>query len=310
MSPRARAWLVAIRPATLPAAIGPVLVGLAVAWPDVGLRPLSAAACLAVALLFQVAANLANDLFDYRSGADAVDRLGPPRAAASGLLTEGQLAAAIVVVLSLAGVVGLGLVAIGGPVVLALGILAALSVLAYTGGPWPYGYHGLGEIFVFAFFGVVAVAGTAYVQLGRWPPVAFAAAIPVGALVTAILVVNNLRDIDSDRRAGKRTLAVSLGRRATIVEYVALLVIAYAVPPVLVLGGAAAPVALLPLASLPLAVGPLREVADSDDPRCDPRRLNPVLKATARLALVFSSLLAIGLAVGLAPGLAVGGRVG
>jgi 1,4-dihydroxy-2-naphthoate octaprenyltransferase len=305
MSPNLRAWLLAIRPPTLPAAIGPVLVGLGVAWPTTGLRPLPAAACLAVALLFQVAANLANDLFDFRSGADATDRLGPPRAAASGLLTEHDLTAAVVLVLCLAGVVGLGLVAVGGPIVLVLGILAALSLLAYTGGPWPYGYHGLGEIFVFAFFGVVAVAGTAYLQLGRWPPVAFAAAVPVGALVTAILVVNNLRDIDSDRRAGKRTLAVSIGRRATGAEYVALIVVAYAVPLFLVLGGTAAPVALLPLASLPLAIGLLREVARSDDPGRDPRRLNPVLKGTARLSLVFSGLLAVGLAAGLA----VGGRV-
>jgi 1,4-dihydroxy-2-naphthoate octaprenyltransferase len=296
--PRLDSWLVAIRPATLPAAIGPVLVGLGVAWPAVGLRPLPAAACLAVALLFQVAANLANDLFDFRSGADAADRLGPSRAAASGLLAESQLAAAIVIVLGLAGIVGLGLVVIGGPVVLALGVLAALSALAYTGGPWPYGYHGLGEFFVFTFFGVVAVAGTAYLQLGRWSPLAFAAAVPVGALVTAILVVNNLRDIDSDRRAGKRTLAVRIGPRATIVEYVALVVVAYAVPVLLVLGGAAAPVALLPLASLPLAIPPLREVATSVDPARDPRRLNAVLRATARVSLAFAGLLAVGLALG------------
>jgi 1,4-dihydroxy-2-naphthoate octaprenyltransferase len=296
--PRLSAWLVAIRPATLPAAIGPVLVGLGVAWPAVGLRPLPAAACLAVALLFQVAADLANDLFDFRSGADAADRLGPPRAAASGLLTERQLTVAIVVVLSLAGVVGLGLVVIGGPVVLALGVLAALSALAYTGGPWPYGYHGLGELFVFAFFGVVAVAGTTYLQVDRWPPLAFAAAVPVGALVTAILVVNNLRDIDSDRRAGKRTLAVRIGRRATMVEYMALVVVAYAVPVLLVLGGVAAPVALLPLASLPLAIAPLREVATGADPDRDPRRLNAALRGTARLSLVFSGLLAVGLALG------------
>jgi 1,4-dihydroxy-2-naphthoate polyprenyltransferase len=296
--PRLDSWLVAIRPATLPAAIGPVLVGLGVAWPAVGLRPLPAAACLAVALLFQVAANLANDLFDFRSGADAADRLGPPRAAASGLLTERQLAAAIVIVLGLAGLVGFGLVVIGGPVVLALGALAALSALAYSGGPWPYGYHGLGELFVFVFFGVVAVAGTAYLQLERWPPLAFAAAVPVGALVTAILVVNNLRDIDSDRRAGKRTVAVRIGPRATTFEYTALIVAAYAVPVLLVLGGAAAPVALLPLASLPLAIPPLREVATSADPGRDPRRLNAVLRATARVSLAFAGLLAVGLALG------------
>jgi len=298
MSPRARAWLLAIRPATLPAAVGPVLVGLGVAWPSVGLRPVPAAACLAVALLFQIAANLANDLFDFRSGADAADRLGPPRAAASGLLSERDLTVAIAVVLALAGLVGSGLVIIGGPVVLALGILAALSALAYTGGPWPYGYHGLGEVFVFAFFGVVAVAGTAYLQIGRWPPVSFAAAVPVGALVTAILVVNNLRDIDSDRRAGKRTLAVRIGPRATITEYVALIAVAYAVPAALVLGGAAVPIALLPLISLPLAIATIRESAAGGDPR----RLNALLRATAHLSLVYALLFAAGLAAGLVPG--------
>jgi 1,4-dihydroxy-2-naphthoate octaprenyltransferase len=294
MSPRARAWLVAIRPATLPAAIGPVLVGLGVAWPAVGLRPLPAAACLAVGLLFQVTANLANDLFDFRSGADAADRLGPQRAAASGLLSERDLTAAILVTLGLAGLFGLALVVIGGPIVLALGMLAAISALAYTGGPWPYGYHGLGEVFVFAFFGLVAVAGTAYLQVGRWPPVAFAAAVPVGALVTAILVVNNLRDIDSDRRVGKRTLAVIVGSRATIAEYVALLVLAFAVPPALVLAGAVAPIALLPVLSLPLAISLVRTIAAGGDPR----RLNAVLRGTARLSLVFAALLALGLAIG------------
>jgi len=294
MSPRARAWLVAIRPATLPAAIGPVLVGLGVAWPAVGLRPLPAAACLAVGLLFQVTANLANDLFDFRSGADAADRLGPQRAAASGLLSERDLTAAILVTLGLAGLFGLALVVIGGPIVLALGILAAISALAYTGGPLPYGYHGLGEVFVFAFFGVVAVAGTAYLQVGRWPPVAFAAAVPVGALVTAILVVNNLRDIDSDRRAGKRTLAVIVGSRATIAEYVALLVVAFAVPPALVLAGAVAPIALLPVLSLPLAISLVRTIAAGGDPR----RLNAVLRGTACLSLVLAALLALGLALG------------
>jgi 1,4-dihydroxy-2-naphthoate octaprenyltransferase len=271
-----------------------VLVGLGVAWPAVGLRPLPAAGCLAVALLLQVAANLANDLFDFRSGADAADRLGPPRAAAGGLLTERDLVVAIVLVLAVAGLVGLVLVAIGGPVVLALGVLAAFSAVAYTGGPWPYGYHGLGEAFVFVFFGVVAVTGTAYLQVGRWPPLAFAAAVPVGALVTAILVVNNLRDIDSDRRAGKRTLAVRIGPRGTIAEYLALIVLAYAIPAALVLGGAVAPAGLLPVLSLPIAISLIGQVRLGGDPR----RLNGVLRGTARLSLVFAVLFAVGLAVG------------
>lgn len=314
---RLRAWRLAIRPATLPAAVGPVLVGLGVALGpgraataagaaaaasagaagEAGLRPVPALAALAVALLLQVAANLANDLFDFRTGADAADRLGPPRAAALGLLSERELIAGTALVLGLAGLAGLVLVAVGGPVILVLGLLAVVSAVAYTGGPWPYGYHGLGELFVFAFFGPVAVAGTTYLQTGSWEPLALAASVPVGALVTAILVVNNLRDIGSDRRAGKRTLAVRIGPRATAGEYVALLALAGAVPVLLVAGGWASPVALLPLASLPLAwplVGAVREAAGGGDPR----RLNPVLRGTARLSLVFGLLFAAGLALG------------
>jgi 1,4-dihydroxy-2-naphthoate octaprenyltransferase len=297
---RVRAWVLAIRPATLPAAIGPVLVGLGVAWPEVGLHPVPAAGCLAVALLLQVATNLANDLFDFRSGADAADRLGPPRAVAGGLLPQREVAIGIAVVLALAGVVGLGLVAIGGPVILVLGIAAALSAIAYTGGPWPYGYHGLGEVFVFVFFGLVAVAGTAYLQLGRWSPVGLAAAVAMGALVTAILVVNNLRDIEPDRRARKRTLAVLLGPRATIAEYVGLLGISYVVPVVLAAVGGVGPAVLLPVLSVPLAAGLVRAVGATGvaNGNGDPRQLNPVLRGTARLSLVFAALLAVGLGLG------------
>ena len=293
---RRRAWVVAVRPPTLPAAVGPVLVGLAVAVavaPD-RFRPLVALASLGVALLLQIAANLANDLFDFRSGADAADRLGPPRAAAMGLLTERELTAGIGVALGLAAVVGLYLVSVGGLPILVLGALAIVSALAYTGGPWPYGYHGLGELFVFVFFGLVAVAGTAYLQTDRLEPLGLAAAVPVGALVTAILVVNNLRDIGPDTRAAKRTVAVMVGEQATVAEYVFLLAIAYVGPIAIVAVGWAPPTALLPLVTLPIALSLAAVVRAGGDPR----RLNPVLRGTARLSLAHALLLAVGIASG------------
>lgn len=293
---RSGAWWLAIRPATLPAAVGPVLVGLGVA---VGLGVfvlLPAAAALAVAMLLQVASNLANDLFDFRSGADNEDRLGPPRAAAMGLLSQREMVLGMALVVGLAALVGLYLVWVGGWVILVLGLLAVASAFAYSGGPWPYGYHGLGEVFVFIFFGLVAVAGTTYLQTLTLEPLSLAAAVPVGALITAILVVNNLRDIDTDRRAGKRTLAVMLGPRGTVVEYDLLLLVAMAVPILLVLAGASGVAVLLALASAPLAIPLLRVVHGQGDPR----RLNPVLRGTARLSLVYSALFAVGLAV---PGL-------
>ena len=290
---RARAWLLATRPATLPAAVGPVLVGLGVA---IGLGVFvwgPALGALAVALLLQIASNLANDLFDFRSGADNEERLGPPRAAALGLLSQREMAIGMAVVVGLAGLIGLYLVSVGGLIILVLGVAAVISAFAYTGGPWPYGYHGLGEVFVFIFFGLVAVAGTTYLQTLTWEPLALAAAVPVGALITTILVINNLRDIDSDRRAGKQTLAVKVGVRGTMAEYDVLLALAYGVPLGLVLGGDVSLAALLPLASAPLALV-LRRVVRAEG---DPRRLNAVLKETARLSLLFSALFAVGLAL-------------
>ncbi len=284
----------AARPPTLPAALSPVLVGLGVAIGEGTFEPGPALGCVAVALLLQIAANLANDLFDFRSGADSADRLGPPRAAATGLLTERDLVVGVTVVLGLAGLVGLGLVLVGGPIILVLGILAVVSALAYTGGPWPYGYHGLGEVFVFIFFGLVAVAGTAYLQTGTWTLLAFAAAIPLGAIITGILVVNNLRDLATDRAAGKHTLATRIGGPATELEFVTLLAVAYAVPVALALAGAAGPVVVLPLLSLPLAVPLVRTVRAGGDPR----RLNAVLRGTARVSLAFGVLFAVGLAIG------------
>ena len=294
---RSKAWLVAIRPATLPAAVGPVLVGLAVAISLGVFEPLPAVAALAVALLLQIASNVGNDLSDFRAGVDTEERLGPPRAAASGLLGERELLAGLAVIVVLAGLVGLYLVSVGGLVILVLGIAAVVSAVAYSGGPWPYGYHGLGEVFVFAFFGLVAVAGTTYLQTLTWEPLAFVAAIPVGALITAILVINNLRDIDTDEKTGKRTLAVMLGERGAMAEYDLLMGVAYAVPVALLISGDATWTVLLPLASLPLTLALFRVVHAGGDPR----RLNPVLRETARLSLLFCVLFAVGLAV---PGIA------
>ncbi len=289
---RPRAWWLAIRPRTLPAAVGPVLVGLGVAAGEGVFVPLPALAALTVALLLQVASNLANDLFDFRSGADTAERLGPPRAAALGLLSQRELMAGTAVVVGLAAIVGLYLVGVGGWPILVLGVLAIVSAVAYTGGPWPYGYRGLGEVFVFVFFGPVAVAGTTYLQTLTLEPLALAASVPVGALITAILVVNNLRDIDQDRRAGKRTLAVRLGVRGAVLEFGVLVAVAYLIPVALVLGGSG-PAVLLPLLSAPLALPLWRSVRAGGDPR----RLNAVLAGTARLSLVFAALLALGLAL-------------
>ncbi len=288
-----RIWLLAIRPATLPAAVSGVVVGLgasvAIGAP---FRPDTALGCLGVALLLQIAANLANDLSDFRKGADTPTRTGPLRVAAAGLVTERQLEVAIGLTVGLASLIGIWLAIVGGPILLGIGLLAILAALAYTGGPWPYGYRGLGELFVFVFFGLVAVVGTAYLQAGRIDPLFVAAAIPVGALTGAILVINNLRDIPTDAAAGKRTLAVILGARATTVEYAALLAVAFIVPVGLALAGHAWPV-LLPVLAAPLALPMWRTIRTFTEPR----QLNPVLKSTARLTLVHAVLFAAGLAI-------------
>ena len=290
----ARIWLLAIRPATLPAAVSGVLVGLGAAI-GIGapLRLDTALGCLVVALALQITANLSNDLSDFRKGADTPARAGPVRVAAAGLVTERQLEIAIVAAIGVAVLIGLWLTTIGGPVLLALGASAILAAIAYTGGPWPYGYKGLGEVFVFIFFGLVAVVGTAYLQTLQVVPLFIAAALPVGALTTAILVVNNLRDIPTDAVAGKRTLAVILGRGATVAEYRLLLSVAFVVPVALLAAGRGLPI-LLPMLALPLAF-PLDRTVHSFS---EPRELNLVLKGTARLALVYGLLLTTGLAIG------------
>jgi 1,4-dihydroxy-2-naphthoate octaprenyltransferase len=293
----ARIWLHAARPATLPAAVAGVVVGLGAAYgTGAAFRPDTALGCVVVALLLQVVANFANDLSDFRRGADTPDRKGPVRVAAAGLVTPRQLEVAIATTIGLAGLVGLWLAYVGGPVLIGLGVLAVVAALAYTGGPWPYGYRGLGEVFVFVFFGLVAVIGTAYLQAGRVDPVFVAAAIPVGTLTTAILVVNNLRDIPTDRAAGKRTLAVTFGERWTEAEYAVLVVAAFAVPVALAIAGRSWAV-LLPLVAVPRALPLWRTVRGFGERR----ELNLVLKGTAQLALIVAALFAIGLAAGPRP---------
>ena len=281
-----RTWLLAARPKTLPAAVAPVIVGTAIAAADGGFFLPAALAAIAVALLLQIAANLANDVFDFHRGAD-VGRLGPVRVTQSGLIPPRRVLLATGLVLGAAMLVGLYLVWRGGWPILLLGLLAILSALAYTGGPAPLGYHGLGDLFVFLFFGAVAVAGTAYVQTQDLTRLAVAASVPVGCLATAILVVNNLRDVETDRVAGKRTLAVRLGAPATRLEYALLLAAAYLTPPLLWLADLLSAWWWLPWLTLPLAAALVRRVARETGPA-----LNARLAGTARLQLLFGLLFA------------------
>ena len=289
---RLAVWVLACRPATLPVAVAPVLVGTAVAHLAGGVHLMAAIAAGWGALCFQVASNLANDVFDHEKGADTHDRLGPLRVTQAGLVSPRAMRAAMAVAIALAIPAGLYLASVAGWPVIAIGLASIAAALAYTGGPWPLGYHGLGDPFVFLFFGLVAVVGTVFVQTGAAPIVAFPPAIGVGAIATAVLVVNNVRDRETDARAGKRTLAVRLGRRGAIGEYVLLLAVAYVVPVGLAALLVRSPWVLLPLASAPLAVSIARSVAVAEG-----RALNPHLGGTARLLLAYSTLLAAGLAL-------------
>jgi 1,4-dihydroxy-2-naphthoate octaprenyltransferase len=286
------AWILAARPATLTAAFAPVAVGTACAWHVGALRWHAALAALAGALVIQIATNFANDLYDFQKGADSVGRLGPTRAAQAGLLTVRQLRRGIVITLALALGVGTYLTWVAGPTVVAIGLASIAAGLAYTGGPFPLAYHGLGDVFVMAFFGFVAVCGTVFVQALYVPRIAWAASIPMGALATAILVVNNVRDFEGDARAGKRTLVVWLGRKGGVGEYVLLLLAAYATPIAILLAGSNGPWVCLPLLTAPWAARLFRSVA-----RDRGAVLNRTLAGTAGLLSVFGALFAIGIAL-------------
>ena len=281
-------WVMAARPATLTAAVVPVLVGTAAASHDGSFKLLPFVGAMMAAGLIQVGTNLANDFFDFERGADTPDRLGPPRVTQSGLASPQSVRSAMYLTFGAAAAVGVYLVSVGGWPILAIGVLSIVAGIAYTGGPWPLGYHGLGDLFVFVFFGVVAVVGSYYLQAGEVGSIAWVTAVPVGLIVTAILVVNNLRDIESDRRVGKRTLAVRLGARLTRVQYALLLLIPYALVAGFAVGGPLPGWSWLPWLTLPIALALAGIVLGG----AEGRKLNAVLKGTAQLHLLFGALLA------------------
>jgi len=274
-------WLMAARPRTLSAAVSPVLVGTAIAHRAGALRPLPALLALLASLFIQIGTNFANDYSDFKRGADA-NRLGPARVTQSGLVAPGTVKLAAWIAFGISGVLGIGLAALSGWPVIAIGVASVAAGWLYTGGPWPLGYHGLGDLFVFVFFGLVATCGTAYAQALFVPREAWVAGAAVGSLATAILVVNNLRDRQTDAKVGKNTLAVKLGAAASRAQYVVLVVAPFALA--LLLGTA------WPLLALVAAIPALRTVLKEEG-----GALNRGLGQTARLQILYSVLLTAGL---------------
>jgi 1,4-dihydroxy-2-naphthoate octaprenyltransferase len=286
-------WVMAARPRTLPAAVAPVLVGTAAAIEHHGdLSGLWAfIAALVGSVFIQIGTNLANDYSDAKRGADTVDRLGPVRVTSAGLVAPQRVLVATWVAFGIAVAAGIYLATVAGWVIIAVGVASIAAGVLYTGGPRPYGYAGLGELFVFLFFGLVAVNGSYYVQLERLDWLPFGLSVAVGCLATAILVVNNVRDIETDRRAGKNTLAVRLGRQGARRLYIGLVVAAYSALLGTVISHGGAWWALLGLLSAPLAIRPARAVLT----RTDGPALNGALAGTGALLGVFSPLVSLGL---------------
>ena len=303
---RRRAWLIAARPQTLPAAAAPVIVGVALAVESGVFAPLPALAALVGAALIQVGTNFANDYYDAIQGADTDDREGFTRVVASGLIEPAEVKRAMWLTFAAAIAVGTSLVYVGGAPILVIGLASVAAGIAYTGGPYPLGYHGLGDLFVFVFFGVIAVTGTYYVQAAAlasgafplWIPegtvtlAAVVASLPIAALSTNILVVNNVRDLKEDAETGKRTLAVRFGYRFSRAQYLALLALAYAAPLWFLARGDGLSV-LLPLATLPLAAVVARTVVTETTGDA----LNPALESTGKLLAAYAVTFAVGLAL-------------
>ena len=284
-------WLSAARPQTLPAAAVPVIVGASLAAHDAMLRWDTTIAALICALLIQIGTNFANDYYDFVKGSDRDDRIGFERATSAGLVQPKSMLFATYFTMGLAFLLGLYLVWIGGWVILLIGLLSLLFGVLYTGGPYPLGYNGLGDIFVFIFFGVIAVMGTYYVNALSWSAVSFWLSVPIGALCVNILVVNNLRDIEQDKISGKRTLGVMFGEHALKWEYTLLVISAYAVPLWLMFSGQFSAFILLPFLLIPLSVKLLKTIWKHEDKRV----LNKTLERTAAFMIFYGILFSAGI---------------
>ncbi|MBO8093257.1 MAG: 1,4-dihydroxy-2-naphthoate polyprenyltransferase [Prosthecochloris sp.] len=291
MTSRFQAWMLAIRPKTLPAGAVPVVIGTTLAAVDDSFRLLPALVALVCALGIQIATNFINEIYDFRKGADTADRLGPTRTVAAGLITESTMISASVVLLSAVFLLGLYLVWTGGWPVLAIGLLSMLFAWAYTGGPYPIAYSGLGDLFVFIFFGLVAVGGTYYVQAGSITFPVMTAAIAPGVFSVNILLCNNIRDIDTDRKVGKLTLPARIGGRNARQMYSGLTLVAYAVPVWLWMTGYSA-MGMLSWLSLPVALVQVRKLF-----RGEGRELNEVLAGTGKLMTFYGLLFSGGLLI-------------
>jgi 1,4-dihydroxy-2-naphthoate octaprenyltransferase len=304
---RRDAWLMAARPHTLPAAAAPIFVGVGLALRDGVFAPLPALAAFVGATLIQIGTNFANDYYDAVKGADTDDREGFTRVTAGGLIEPGEVKRAMYLTFAAAILVGTYLVYVGGVPILVIGLLSVASGIAYTGGPYPLGYHGLGDLFVFVFFGVVAVTGTYYVQAvttlagafptgvpeGAVPFAAVVASLPIAGISTAVLVVNNIRDKEEDAQTGKRTLAVRFGYTFSRLEYAGLLALAYVVPVWFSVQQGATLSVFLPYLSLPLAVAVTRTVSTETSGE----ELNPALSRTGQLLALYALLFGVGLAL-------------
>ena len=286
----AHRWLLAARPATLWAGIAPVVVGSALAIADDEFRADALIGALLVALTVQIGVNFANDLSDARRGADTDKRIGPTRAVASGLISPSAMARGVATSFGIAVLGGVYLAAIAGPIVLVIGAASFIAALGYTGGPFPYGYHGFGEVFVFVFFGLVATVGTRYVFDETAPTSAWVGGVVMGLLASAILIANNVRDIETDRSSGKHTLAVILGRSAARRLFAATISGAFVAVVIGVATAALPSGALLMLIAAPLALGPISVVLT----HVEGPALITALKATARLQILSAVLLGIG----------------
>ncbi len=285
-----RVWLLAARPKTLPAGIVPVIAGAVVAWESGGFHLWSVAAALTGSIMIQIGTNFANDLFDFKKNTDTEDRIGPMRVTQAGLVTPRQIASATIIVFLLAILAGLYLVSRGGWPVVAIGLISILCGVLYTAGPWALSYLGLGDLFVLIFYGPVALAGTYYVQTLEMDPAVLLAGVPFGMISTAILAVNNLRDIDTDRESGKKTLAVRFGRTFARFEYLFLVTGAAIFPVIFILCFDGSLFLLLPLLYLVFAIGPIKTVFSTTDGLA----LNNKLAATGRLLVVFGLLFCAG----------------